>query len=115
MASSEARHDQARAELLADLLLLPGLGTLASGRRLSGLMQAGLALTGFGLTLFWFASYFLFLLREGSLPEGLGPRGALGLGGLGLFALAWLWSLVSGLGRLKAAARRPGTSTPARS
>jgi hypothetical protein len=93
--------------LLADLLLLPGLGALASGRRLAGLAQAALALTGFGLALLWLTSYGLAWLRAGALPEGLGPRGGLGLAGLALFLLAWLWSLAAGLGRLRALARRP--------
>ena len=68
MALRNSPYDRARRALLADLLLLPGLGALTSGRRLWGLAQAGLALTGFGLTLLWLASYGLSWLQAGENP-----------------------------------------------
>src|SRR5277367_3163863 len=97
----------ARGCLMANLLGLPGLGSLAAGRR-AGYAQMVLALGGLALTsaygvrcLLWFASpsngleqlqdqtgeYFALLWEH--------IRGA--FLGFGVFACGWLWGLASGL------------------
>lgn len=86
--------------LTANLLVLPGLGTLVTGRK-SGLVQATLALLGFGLTLLFFTSFVMEWIRLRSLPTDGGPHLVWGILGVVLFAAAWLWSLATGLALVK--------------
>ena len=83
-----------RRRLLANLLILPGLGTWAAGRRLTAVLQASLAVGGFLLALAGAVSY----ARElwWSLdPSDVGGGLRLALLGLGVFAAGWLWSVVT--------------------
>ena len=93
---SDAREVKAWACLAANALVLPGLGSFLAGQRLVGALQALLSLAGFALTMLWAGSWIARLTTTG-LPEGLGPYFRHGAAGLGLFALAWVWGLVSGL------------------
>lgn len=82
---------------LTNLLVLPGLGSLAAGRKV-GWAQMGLALTGLGLVVYGLAR----LIRDW-LAAGLEPvfefTPALGglLAGLGVSVGAWFWALVTSL------------------
>jgi 4a-hydroxytetrahydrobiopterin dehydratase len=88
----------ARNALLLNLLATPGLGSLAARRWWEGIGQLILSVTGFILVLVWF-------IREMVPYYGLmfsdTPPPAVSLkmlnAGSGLFALAWIWSLVTSL------------------
>lgn len=99
----------ARNALLLNLLGTPGLGTWMAGRRLTGLLQAGLAVLGFALVLVWFVQWSIALLHGGHAAH-LTYRG-LGVG-CGLFALAWAWSLITGLQILRQAPKVPPIANP---
>jgi hypothetical protein len=101
-------RDRAWASLLANALVLPGLGSMMAGRRASGLVQAALSLVGFALTMVWMWSFFGIWLRQG-FPEDLGPRWALGVTGLVLFGVSWIWALLSGLAIVREARKLGGS------
>ncbi len=94
---ADPARDRARTLLLANLLVLPGLGTWLAGRKAAGALQMALALAGFALTLVWIVAWGTAWVRLGEMPDGLGPQGSLGVLGIGLFAAAWIWSLASSL------------------
>lgn len=88
----------ARNALLLNLLGTPGLGTWMAGKRVTGLLQAVLAVAGFALVVIWFVQWCTALLHGGRAAY-LTYRG-LGMGA-GLFAIAWVWGLLTGLRLLK--------------
>jgi len=92
----KTRADSAWTYLIANALVLPGLGSFMGGHRVAGVLQVLLATVGFALTVVWLWSWVSLYLQSG-LPEGLGPRGREGLLGIGLFTASWLWSVASGL------------------
>jgi hypothetical protein len=98
--------------LMTNVLVLPGAGTLAAGRRLAGLVQAILALLGFVLVCAWMVYWVGEIVRTSTLPAGLGPHAGLGLFGLFLAVLSWTWGLLSGLAILREA--REGVSPAGR-
>ena len=85
-----------------NLLVLPGLGTIITGRR-GGWPQAVLAVVGFGLNLAWAMWFFAVLLRSDQLPENLTAHIWVALSGVAIFLIAWLWALVSSLQILREA------------
>jgi len=82
--------------LMTNLLVLPGLGSLLVGRR-SGWAQAALALLGFALTLVWLVWFAVTWSGTGEFPLDGGPYLGEGVGGVLLFAVSWVWGLVTGL------------------
>jgi hypothetical protein len=90
--------DEARAWacLLTNLLVLPGLGSIAAGRR-SGWPQAAIALFGFALTTVWLVSFVGAWLRAGEFPLDAGPYLPAGVLGLLVFGASWVWGLVTGV------------------
>ncbi|HKN47320.1 MAG TPA: hypothetical protein VJ144_05045 [Candidatus Polarisedimenticolia bacterium] len=90
--------DEARAwaSLMTNLLVLPGLGSLLAGRR-AGWPQAAVALVGFVLSTIWLAWFVVAWWRTGSFPLDGGPYLPMGLLGVFLFAVSWVWGLVTGL------------------
>ena len=107
MAPSEAR---AWAGLLANALVLPGLGSLLTRRWIAGLLQVAVSLIGFAMTAYCAVAWIEQVLREGLLTvEGPGPRFGYGLGGLLLFGCGWLWSVASSVAMVLRTRRRvPG-------
>jgi hypothetical protein len=106
---------------LTNLLVLPGLGSLAAGRQV-GWAQAGVALAGLGLIV-----YGLTRLIRDWLAAGLEPvfefTPALGslLAGLGISAVAWFWALATSIqvhralrARERAAAASASSAAPPR-
>ena len=83
------------ASLITNLLVLPGLGSLLAGRR-AGWPQAALALAGFALSTVWLAWFVIAWSRTGFPLDG-GPYLPLGLLGVFLFAVSWVWGLITGL------------------
>lgn len=96
-APAASDRSSAWAWTLTNLLVLPGLGSLAAGRKV-GWAQVGVALVGLGLV-----AYGLVRLIRDWLAAGLEPvfefTPALGylLAGLGVSAAAWFWALVTSI------------------
>jgi hypothetical protein len=90
--------DEARAWacLMTNLLVLPGLGSLLAGRRV-GWLQAALALVGFALSTVWLVWFVATFFREGGFPLDGGPYLPAGLLGVLVFAVSWVWGLLTGL------------------
>jgi hypothetical protein len=90
--------------LVANLLVLPGLGSLMAERRV-GWAQAALATAGAALTLLWLAAFVRDWIRAGAFPFDAGPALGEGLLGIALFFAAWLWSLATSLEVIRRARR----------
>jgi hypothetical protein len=106
MSSSSERDRGRRARLIdkptawacaaANAAALPGLGTVAAGRRV-GYLQAALALLGFALTLLGLVGIIRDWSRDGALPDRITSSLWVGLAGIAVYAAAWLWALSSSL------------------
>lgn len=91
---------------LTNLITLPGLGSIAAGRRGVGYPQAVIASLG---VVGSFVGIGLFIYKwvvTGHLPTGLRPV-AIGLIGIALYATAWLWALQTSLSFLREARQTP--------
>lgn len=107
-----ASEGKAWACLMTNVLVLPGAGTIAAGRRLTGFVQAILALLGFVLLCVWMVSWVGEMVRTATFPEGLGPHAGLGVFGMLLAVVSWVWGFLSGLAILREA--REGVSPAGR-
>lgn len=83
--------------LLSNVLVLPGLGTVTAGYRISGIIQICMSLVGMGITIGWFAWFFMEYYKTREMEEALQVRLWLGCIGVGLFMLAWTWALATSL------------------
>lgn len=106
MTRKELERKKAWGFLVTNLVVLPGAGSVMAGRKV-GYLQAILALAGLGLSM-WFSWITLrewLVVREVTVPA----LSVLAMGGVGLMlvALAWLWSLATGLSVLKEVERQP--------
>jgi hypothetical protein len=81
---------------LANLLALPGLGSLTAGRRV-GWAQAALALVGFALTLHGLVQVVREVLASPEFLLEITPAVWRTLTGLAVSFVAWFWSLVTSL------------------
>jgi hypothetical protein len=104
MATTEGK---AWACLMTNVLVLPGAGTMAAGRWLTGLVQAIVAVIGFVLACVWMVVFVTDMARAAELPMGLGRYGGLGMFGLLLAVVSWVWGLLSGLEVLREARKEP--------
>ena len=95
-------HTSARNYLLANLLVLPGLGSWLAGRRFAGVLQMALVFTGFGLVVFWFVAFLNACIQTEMFPTDGGPRLLQGALGVVLFMASWLWALGTSLRILRA-------------
>lgn len=107
----------ARGCLVANLFGLPGIGSLAAGRR-SGYAQMMLSLTGLALTTIFAIRFFLWYSSSSNGSQQ--PQDDLGqlwlhvrwaFLGMAVFACGWLWGFFSGLAILLEA--RPNEPPPA--
>jgi hypothetical protein len=87
--------------LVTNVATLPGLGSLAAGRRV-GYAQATVALVGFGLSLTWMLLFVRDWWTEGALPIGWRPSLRVGIAGIGVYGTAWLWAFGTSLSLLSA-------------
>lgn len=92
--------------LAANLTVLPGLGTLAARRYLSGGLQMAIAVTGHGLSVSWLVLFLRQWADEAAFPWDGGPHFPVGLLGVLVFGVAWLWALATSLSILREARRR---------
>jgi hypothetical protein len=84
-------------------LVLPGLGTWASGRRMAGITQIVASQAGFILMMSWGIWFVAAWIHTHEFPTELGPILWLIVPGAVMFFGAWLWALVSSLQILRAA------------
>ncbi len=83
--------------LVANLVLLPGLGSLFAGRLIEGIGQIILAAGGLYLTTAWFNWFVQEKLLRGQPITDLGPQFKRALAGFAFLGISWLWALVSSL------------------
>jgi drug/metabolite transporter (DMT)-like permease len=97
-------------------LATPGLGSLMARRYLAGTGQLLLALLGFGLIVAWFICLMIQIVHQADDQGGSAPSVAwLGELGAAVFAVSWVWALVTSLSLLRdAKASEPPTIDPAR-
>ena len=105
--SAPKKNSRAAAKnaLLLNLLATPGLGSLVARRWVAGAGQLVLAVAGFTLVVVWFVKImvpYYGLMFSDEQPHLPGLK-MLAEGGI-LFAVAWFWSLATGLSLLRAAA-----------
>jgi hypothetical protein len=81
---------------LANLLALPGLGSLAAGRKV-GWVQAALAVAGFGLVMYGLVRTALDLLASAEPVLAFTPALTLALVGGVLSVVSWCWALVTSI------------------
>ena len=120
-ANPEPADHQTAQGCLATNLVMPGLGSLAGGRKI-GLPQLALCLAGFAITLgfglpfiYWALAHWSEFYGSEPIPDPLAPLRDLWqharwpLLGIGLFALSWVWALLTSWSLLaKAKARNSG-------
>jgi len=104
------RRNRAITALTLNIGFCPGLGTWISGQKILGGAQMIIAFAGFSLIVTWFVLLIGDTLREFQSQPARGGWSAFGWTGLALFALAWVWSLVSGLRIIKAAKTNQATA-----
>jgi hypothetical protein len=83
---------------------LPGLGTVAGGRKI-GYAQAACAWLGEALSLLGLIGLVRLWMKVGHLPKGFGLELLTAMAGVGMFGGAWLWALSSSLSLLRQARR----------
>lgn len=88
--------------MVSNLAVLPGLGSVAAGRR-CGYAQAALALVGMILSVVWMVFLFMQWRRTGEYPFDGGPLLGMGLFGFGMFLVGWFWALTTGLSLMREA------------
>ena len=88
-----------------NLLVLPGLGSLLVRRRIAGAAQAVLAGIGAGMSVWWLILLARQWAEDGYFPIDGGDSFRIGISGVLLFAVAWVWSLVTSLSVLRATKR----------
>lgn len=107
LAPVKDNRTKARNATLMNLLGTPGLGSLMANRWLEGSLQLTLALAGFLLFCVW--AYKLVIIQFYGQIDGnvtVKPVWKIGVSGAFLFAVAWLWSLVTSLSLLAEAKRQ---------
>jgi|SRR6185437_6579972 len=90
-------------------LATPGLGSLMGGRPLAGGGQITVALIGFFLMIFWF--FQTMKAYYGIMVGGSGKAGNVNflIAGALVFAVSWIWSLVTSISLIREAKVEPPT------
>jgi Kef-type K+ transport system membrane component KefB len=103
------------AATVTNLVVLPGLGSLALGWKV-GYAQAALGVCGFTLSLASVVLYTRLWMELGELPQTIEWQLLLGLAGLLVFGMGWFWALMSSLKahRMADAARTHSPGGPPR-
>ena len=99
-------RSKARNAALVNQLATPGLGSLMAGRWFAGTGQLLLALAGFVLLLVWFVrvmDHYYGLMFSDAAPQPVKPIWL--IGGGGLFAVSWVWALITSISLLGEASK----------
>ena len=88
-----------------NLLVLPGLGSVLARRRIAGASQLLLTTVGAGMSIWWLIVLTRQWAQDGYFPWDGGDDFRIGVTGVLVFAVAWVWSLVTSLSVLRAAKR----------
>jgi len=97
-ANSKAKSKtRARNCTVLNLLGTPGLGSLVAGRIVEGIGQLAIAIVGFGLFTVWIIKIFAQFYGQIDGNVEVKPVGWIGLAGCLIFAVAWVWSLMTSL------------------
>jgi hypothetical protein len=96
-------HTNARNSALLNQLATPGLGSILAGRIMVGIGQLLLAVTGFALVIAWIITLLIQVYSLMDFNSQTQPHSVawLGWAGFGVFALAWLWALVTSFSILR--------------
>ena len=97
---ARSSEDFAWACLFANVVGVPGVGTMMARRR-EGLAQVLLSVAGGILLTWWLVAFLIAELRTMELPPPGGPALGLALSGLALFGMGWVWALGSSLALLR--------------
>ncbi len=89
---------------VTNLLVLPGLGSLAAGKK-RGYAQAALAVLGFVGSMIWLVAFARAWLDRGEIPTEVGTLFWTGFGSIGLFIASWIWALKTSVDLHREAAR----------
>lgn len=89
--------------ILLNLLATPGLGSLLARRVFEGIGQLILSVGGFAILMVWFVMEMIQYYGQITGDVKVRPIGWIGLVGVVLFAVAWVWSLVTSLSLSKEA------------
>lgn len=96
---------KARNAALLNQLATPGLGSIVAGRWIAGTGQLLMSLGGFVLIMGWFFKEMSQLYGQISGQVAVQPIGWILEAGAILFALAWVWSLVTSFSLFREASR----------
>ena len=96
---------RARNAALLNQFATPGLGSLLARRWFEGIGQLVLSVGGCVLVMAWFVQLMIQYYGQISGNVEVHPVGWLGLLGGGMFALAWLWSLVTSFSLMSESSR----------
>jgi hypothetical protein len=102
-AAQPLSRTRARNSAFINQLATPGLGSLLAGRYVAGAGQLLLALAGFGLVVAWFIKLMLQMFQQIDTGGAIKSVSWIGEAGAALFALAWVWALVTSLSLLRQA------------
>lgn len=95
-----------------NLLMWPGLGTWRR-EPVQGVAQMLLSAAGAAAALAGLLGWLATLLRTFAIPEWSGRDGRMLAGGMLIFALAWMWALVSSLRLIRTSPPAPARSDQA--
>ncbi len=90
-------RSKAWALLLANVFVLPGLGTMAAGHKLHGLCQAMVALAGMVASAAGCGAVAWRYFHLHQVPEITNPEFLIALAGITVFGTAWLWALTTSI------------------
>jgi hypothetical protein len=90
-----AERTKAWSCLIANLVVLPGLGSVMAGRK-AGYLQIVLAIGGFVVTLVALIKIVLFWAHDFQLPTNAGLYRT-AIGGMAVFLVSWVWSRLTSL------------------
>jgi len=95
-----------------NLFVTPGMGSLMAGRIFAGLGQLGVAVVGFALVVVWFVKL---MVQYRGLIDGQEAafqlNAWLAISGAMIFAISWLWALVTSIGLMQEARRNESAQT----
>lgn len=93
----------ARNCFLLNQFATPGLGSLVGGRILAGFGQLLLAVAGFAFIIIWFIQtmHTYYSLMDSDNPAPSSSNLHYFLAGAALFAVSWLWSLITSISLMR--------------